>query len=75
MTEPATTQPVADKDLMREVAVACRAVRRQGQLHYPAWLAARAVVMERRPELDLMEAGKLATRIIAWASQEHTAWF
>src|SRR5690242_19309040 len=72
---PANPRPDPDEDLRRAVALAYRAVRQRSELDHPAWLAARDVALELRPEMSEEEAGRRVTQIIAWASREHTAWF
>ncbi len=59
----------------RAACLAYRAVRRQGKLDQPAWLAARAAVLNERPELTEREAGEVALRAICHAATWHTKWF
>ena len=60
---------------MRAVAAAYRRERRAGRLDGPAREAAIAAFRARHPELERLAASEAAARIIAWAAQEHTAWF
>ncbi|EWY36418.1 hypothetical protein N825_27110 [Skermanella stibiiresistens SB22] len=72
---PASTRPEPDIEMRRAVALAYRTIRQQGGGDLPAWKAARAEVMRRKPEMTEWDAGKRAVQIISWAASEHTAWF
>jgi hypothetical protein len=69
------SQPRDDiKPAWRVACVAYRDVRRQGELHFPAWRKARAAVLELRPDLSEREAGDEAHRAVHYASVYHQAW-
>lgn len=71
-----TTLPGDDlKPAWRVACVTYRKVRQSGQLDQPAWLAARAAIMELRPDLDVKEAGRQASAAIHYASVYHQKWF
>lgn len=72
---PASPIPDADVELRRAVALAYRAIRRQGGRELLAWQAARQTAMELRPDMSEEEAGRRATLVIAWAATEHPGWF
>ena len=72
---PASPAPDPDLHLRRAVAVAYRAIRRQGGGDLLAWQAGRETAMELRPGMTEEEAGRRTTQIIAWASSEHPDWF
>ena len=58
----------------RAACIAYRDVRRTGQLDQPAWLAARAAILNERPDLDEHSAGRQASAAIHYASVFHTKW-
>ena len=60
---------------MRAVALAYRRERRAGRLDQPAREAAIAAFRARHPELERLPASAAVARIVAWAAQEHAAWF
>jgi hypothetical protein len=62
------------KPAWRAACVAYREVRRAGQLDHPAWLAARAAVLDARPDLDQDAAGRQASAAVHYASVYHTKW-
>lgn len=72
---PATPVPDPDLELRRAVALAYRAIRRQGGGDLLAWQAARETVLRLRPDVGEEEAGRRATMVIAWAATEHPQWF
>ena len=73
--EHPTQTTLPGDDLMpawRAACIAYREVRRTGQLDRPAWLAARAAVLQARPDLDERSAGKQASAAINYCSVFHT---
>ena len=68
-------KPGYDLATMRAVALAYRGERQAGRLDGPAREAAIAAFCGRHPEIERLPASDAVARIIAWAAQEHTAWF
>jgi hypothetical protein len=63
-----TTLPADDlKPAWRVACVAYREVRRQGELHFPAWRKARAAIQELRPDMDEEEAGRQELAAVHYA--------
>jgi len=62
------------KPAWRAACTAYRKVRQAGLLDHPAWLAARAAVLEVRPDLDECAAGKEVIAAVHYASVYHTKW-
>lgn len=68
-------KPGYDLETMPAVALAYRRERRAGRMDEPAREAAIAAIRARHPELERLAASEAAGRIIAWAAQQHAAWF
>ena len=68
-------KPRYDLETMCAVAVAYRRESQAGRLDGPAREAAIAAYRARHPELERLAASEVVARIIAWAAQEHPAWF
>ena len=68
-------KPGYDSETMRAVTIAYRRGRQAGQFDGPAREAAIATFRARHPEFERLPASEAVARIIAWAAQEHTAWF
>ena len=68
-------KPGYDLETMRAVAVAYRRERQAGHFDGPAREAAMVAFRARHPECERLPASEAVARIIAWAAQEHTAWF
>ena len=64
-----------DRDIFRDVAVAYRTVRRQGELDPPAREAALAAYRRHFPDTTYREAHEVVAVIIAQAAREHQEWF
>ena len=62
------------KPAWRVACVAYRKVRRQGELHFPAWRSAGAAVLELRPDLDERTAGAEAHAAVHYASVYYPEW-
>lgn len=60
------------KPAWRAARVAYRRVRQSGELDHAAWLAARAAIHGRRPDLGEDAAGRQASAAIHHASVFHT---
>jgi hypothetical protein len=58
----------------RAACIAYRKVRRTRQLDHPAWLAARAAVLDAAPSLSEVEAGRAASAAVYYASVFHPTW-
>jgi hypothetical protein len=71
----AVPKPGIDPATMHAVAMACRRECQVGRLDGPARKGAIAAFRARRPELERLPASEDAAQIIAWAAQEHPAWF
>lgn len=70
-----TTRPTHEmKPAWRAACIAYRKVRQTGQLDQPAWLAARAAVLDLRPDFDDHAAGAQASAAIHYASVHHAEW-
>jgi hypothetical protein len=70
-----TTLPGDDlKPAWRAACIAYRKVRQTGLLDQPAWLAARAAVLNLNPALDEKRAGQVARDAVHYASVYHTKW-
>lgn len=67
-------QDAARREELRAVATAYRAARGAGRPHHDSHLAARAALLELRPELDAGEAERRTVNLIAWAAKQHPDW-
>ena len=74
---PAQQAAVAavDRDTFRDVAVAYRTVRRQGELDPPARAAALAAYKRRFPDHTHEQADATVAVIIAQAARDYQEWF